>query len=137
MASATLIDLAAEQEQRWSNLARSRIAQRHGDRLNGHDVFFFRLERGINLRHVLVSQSLHFIMKIPRFVLRDLAVLLLFAKQVNAIAADVAYRDAALFGIFVRHFDKFLTSFAGQRGNVETNQLTVIIRHEPDIRHRD
>ena len=52
-------------------------------------------------------------------VLADLAVLLQLLEQVEAVAADVAHRDARGLGVFVRDLDQFLAALLVELGDAQ------------------
>ena len=56
---------------------------------------------------VEVGHFLHFAGMAVVFVLADLVVLLELLEKVQAVAADVAHRDARVFGVFMGEFRQF------------------------------
>src|SRR3954465_7690976 len=73
-----------------------------GQPLNGEDFLFLGRKQRVDLRNRPIGGLLHIIGEALLIVLGDLVVFLEFFYDIEPIAANVAYRDARGFGIFVR-----------------------------------
>src|SRR5580704_8807774 len=80
---------------------------------------------------------LHFLLQLALLVLRNLGVLFLPPEQLDAVAADIADRDARLLGVFRGNTGQFAPPFLVQIGDRNPDDLTLGLGIEPQTGFAD
>src|SRR3954452_25010403 len=93
--------------------------------LDLHDFFFFDVKQRVDLPDRLVRCLLDVLLLTPLVVFADRAVLLKLLQQVDAVAPDVADRDARLLGVFVRDLDHLLAALLVHLGDAQPDCLAL------------
>ena len=101
------------------------------------DVGFLGRQLLLQLGDVAVGELLYFLLLIAALVFGKLPLLLLLLDAVDAVAADVAQRNLALFSVFCGQLAELLAAILGERRDVDANQLTVVVAGETEIAHAD
>src|SRR5450631_854872 len=102
-----------------------------------HDFGFLCAQRGIDLADEAVRHFLDFAFVTLFVVLADRLILEQFFNDVETIAADMADRDARVFGVFMRDLRHFLAPLLVEFRNPDPQDLTFDRRGEAQIRIAD
>src|SRR5699024_2726476 len=99
--------------------------------LNGHDFPLFFREQAINPLDVFVGQCLNARLGPALLVFTDLLFVDQFLAVLIRIAADIAYRNAAIFGFLTHDLDQITAPIFGQRRQNNADHLARSRRVEP------
>src|SRR4029078_9575433 len=106
-------------------------------RLDLEDLFFFCRPDLVCHEDVAVSQLLQRRLRTLHLVARHAGALLLRAHLVVRVAPKRAYLDATVLDLLVEHLHKILAPLLGERGDVEPNDVAIVVRRETEVRRRD
>src|SRR3954454_20943627 len=98
-----------------------------------HDLGLFGLQRVVELGHPRVGQLLQLGLGAALVVLAGLAGVLELAQVVHHVAADVADRDATLLGDVPHHLDELTAALLVELGDLQPDQLAVVVRRQADV----
>src|SRR3546814_8192112 len=117
------------------------LRQAQPERLRGkreqrltQDFLFPRFRHGVDGGYRRVGELLHLGLVALALVLADLLLAFVRFQFVHAVAANIAHRDAGLFGILAGKLRQFLAAFLRHFGDRQAQHLAVDDRVEPETR---
>src|SRR5215208_564096 len=97
------------------------------------DLFLLALEQGVELLGLLVGELLQRLLGAVLVVGARLARVAQLAQVVHGVATDVADGDLALLRQAADHLDELPAPLLGEFGNLEADDLAVVVRRQPDV----
>src|SRR5215207_4171158 len=97
------------------------------------DLVFLALEQGVELLGLLVGELLQRLLGAVLVVGAGLARVAQLAQVVQRVTADVADRDLALLGEPADHLHELLAPLLGELGDLQADDVAVVVRRQADV----
>src|SRR5215210_2180215 len=97
------------------------------------DLVFLALDEGVELLDLLVGELLQRLLGAMLVVGARLARVAQLAEVVHRVAPDVADRDLALLGEASHHLDELPAPLLGELGDLQADDVAVVVGRQPDV----